>query len=245
VILRLVHVFADLARGRREGAAPPVIELIPSVYRRNQPCLNREQAEKVCYLLSFIRPDSHVFSQRCAFADPGDGHCDSGGGHPADTGSVRSLVLRDQSGGSFTAFASVPVAGGMLGGVGSGLALGGPRFVPAAACTGPAGRSLGTAGHVRGLTGSSEHRGRPAGCGVAFFALRSGADPSRPRENFSMKAPELNIALSNVVKYAVGRSRKSQAARTTQSLQNASSDAPREVAAVSADRAKSRASIDE
>jgi len=58
--------------------------------------------------------------------------------------SARGPVFRCKSGAG--TLMPVSVAGDMLGGLGAGLAGGGPRFVQAVACTGSAGASSGHAG---------------------------------------------------------------------------------------------------
>ena len=58
------------------------------------------------------------------------------------------------------------------GGMGSGFAVGGPRFFAAVASIGPARGSPGHAGFVGRVTGRLEYRGIHAGCDVARIALK-------------------------------------------------------------------------
>lgn len=65
------------------------------------------------------------------------------------------------------------------------------------------------------------------------------------RKIFIMKSPEFNIALSNAWEVLTSGGSPRGPVTGAQSLLSGSSGAPREVAPVSADRARSRASIDE
>jgi hypothetical protein len=125
---------------------------------------------KVCWSLVSAGSTKHALQQRHSSLGPGSRHRKSGGSDATGIGSVLGPVFRCKSGvGTLT---PVSVAGDMLGGLGAGLAVGGPRFVQAVAGTGPAGRSSGHAGLVGHVAGSLEYRGFTAGGDVAHVALK-------------------------------------------------------------------------
>src|SRR5882724_3277815 len=81
-------------------------------------------------------------------------------------------VFRSKFGVDFSPLTSASFAAGILGGMGSGFAVGGPRFFAAVASIGPARGSPGHAGFVGRVTGRLEYRGIHAGCDVARIALK-------------------------------------------------------------------------
>jgi len=138
------HSSLTLAQGQSEidGGIGP--RLVSSVNRRERHTLTLEGAEK--YADCWFQHDStkHAFQQRHSCSGPGRCNRESGGRDATDLASVRGPVFRCKSGAG--TLMPVSVAGDMLGGLGAGLAVGGPRFVQAVACTGSAGGSSGYAG---------------------------------------------------------------------------------------------------
>jgi hypothetical protein len=112
----------------------------------------------------------NAFQQRLSFFGPGRRNRESGGRGAAGFGSVRGPVFRCKSGvGTLT---PVSVAGDMLGGLGAGLAVGGPRFVQAVRVLGRPVDPLGTQALWGDVAGSPEYRGFTSGGDVAHFALK-------------------------------------------------------------------------
>ena len=126
-------------------------------------------SRKVCWM---VTQSQHAFRQTDSSAVPGSGGREWGGSGAADPGSMRSLVFCGKSGPGCSTFASVPVAGYVLGGLGAGLAVGGPRFVEAVARTGPASGSSRQASFVGHVAGRLERWGFVAGGDVADLAVK-------------------------------------------------------------------------
>jgi hypothetical protein len=157
-----------------------------SVYRRKWPDPQSQTCGNVFSLLA-SRFTRHVFSQGHISLTPRNGHRDSGGSDAVVLGSVCGLVFRREPGVSFAILTPVSVAGDMLGGLGAGLAVGGARFVPAVAPTGPASGPSGYAGFMGCATRRLEYRCFSAGCdvaGVALKPLRWSRQPSGSQKNF-------------------------------------------------------------
>ena len=184
MILRLVHVFCRSCPRATRKNRPPLLELAPSVYRRSQPCLKGEQAEKYanCCLyparFTFFPEGTPLLSRATAIAIL----------------AVAILLILVPCGVLFFAIGPEAVSQHLH-----------PSQLPvacwavwalvslwAALDSSRLWRVLGRPVDPLGpqalygvLLGALNIGGRPAGCDVAFFALRSGADPSRSRGKIS------------------------------------------------------------
>jgi len=121
-------------------AAAEIESNAPGRFRRftddNGASLNLHRPEKYSDRWS----DSSIkdaFPQRHTTLAPGRDHRDSGGRDVAGVGSVCVPVFRSKFGVDFSPLTSASFAAGILGGMGSGFAVGGPRFFAAVASIRP------------------------------------------------------------------------------------------------------------